>query len=80
MNEPETKSEYVLYAQTLYNDGSTEPWESTNYASADREYIEAMAERFVGYQPPQLATRRNYAVVEVSIRPVKIYCAPMRAG
>lgn len=80
MREPETKSEYRLYSQTLYADGSTEPWETTNYASKDRDYIEAMAARFVGYQPPQLADRRNYAVVEFSIRPVRIYDAPMRAG
>jgi hypothetical protein len=80
MNEPEPKSEYWIYRQAIYDTGETGPWESTGYLSDDRKQAEATAERFATNKNNQFADRRNYAVVEVSRKPVRIFPAPMRAG
>lgn len=80
MNEPDLRYEYRIYAQTIHENGSTDPWEATPWVSEDRAEIEVTADRLAKEQSPQWSIRRNYAVVMVSTEPVKIFYAPMWAG
>lgn len=75
-----SKTEYRIYGQTQFDDGSLGPWEPIGSASDNRSELEAKAERYGAGQSPREAERRNYAVVEVSYRPLRLYLAPMRGG
>jgi hypothetical protein len=78
--EPRSTTVYQLYAQDLYDDGAAIPWEPTACVSDDLVKIEAMAGRLASGQDPRAKFRRNYAVMQVTSKPVRIRLAPMRAG
>jgi hypothetical protein len=81
-DEPEGEVFYRLYWQPVA-DGQSRPagpWRETGHDFADRATAEATAERFCLVHNKKWPDLRNYAVVEISSRTVKLYLAPMGAG
>jgi hypothetical protein len=81
-DEPETKSIYRVYWQPVTPGQSRPagPWLPTSYVFDDRAIAEASAERFCRNHNREWSDRRNYAVVQVKSRPIRLYLAPMGAG
>lgn len=78
-NEPLTETRYGIQWQGYYGE-TAGPWVATYHDYTDRGEAEAVAERFSRNHHAQWPDRRNYAVVAVIVRRVKMFLAPVRAG